>query len=70
MSSLISSDERRESSFHCEDNLFVEIFFTVKLILTEPKKLTLLTVVSLFPISIVFMQHCSNTYLDLPKWTL
>ena len=27
MSRLISSHERRESSFHCEHNLFVEIFY-------------------------------------------
>ena len=34
------------------------------------RKLAPLTVVSLFPISLVFMEHCSNTYLDLPKQTL
>ena len=43
-------------SFSCQTN--IQFHWT--------GKLDLLTVLFL-PISLVFMQHCSNTYLDLPK---
>ena len=49
---LVLTEEQK--NFHCEDNVFLEI-------------LALCLLSSLFPISLVFIQHCSNTYLDLPK---